>query len=272
MPHPSLLIGAYEVIPLCDGWAPLPLSDECPGRDVDWERERAAFPWAFATDAAWAWHVHAFLVLGPSGPLMVDTGIGTLGRPPFDVAGRMEEELAASGVRADEVRHVVHTHLHADHAGGACRPDGSPRFANALHHVHPADWDFFADADDPDDFNGRRTMGRLERDGVLRLETQDHEVVPGLRVMHTPGHTPGHRSVILADAEETLLLTGDLLHLPIQIAHPDWPSNHDVDPELACRSRAGLLAAACTGAWAVAVSHFAKPFGSVGPAGWLGRQ
>ena len=62
---------------------------------------------------------------------------------------------------------------------------------------------------------------------------------------------------------ERLFLTGDLLHLPIQIRHPDWPSSHDVDAEV-CRSRGALLAEAATGGWRAAVSHFARPFGHVG--------
>lgn len=268
MPHPAFSVGAIEVTPLCDGWAPLPLADECPGQDVDWDDERAAFPWAFAGDVSWAWHVHAFLVRLPGGALLVDTGIGALGTTAYPVTGRIETELAAVGCDPAEIRHVVHTHLHADHAGGACRPDGTPRFENARHHVHPADWAFFGDVDDPEDFNGRRAMERLLAEDQLELVPDDHDVAPGVRVVHTPGHTPGHRSVVLTDAGTSLLITGDLLHLPIQIAHPTWPSNHDEAPDIACVSRDAMLQRARTERWSVAVNHFGRPFGSVGPSGW----
>jgi glyoxylase-like metal-dependent hydrolase (beta-lactamase superfamily II) len=262
VPHEAILVGRVEVVPLCDGWAPLPLADECPGRSVDWDAERDRWPWAFAPGAAWAWHVHAFLVRGPSGSALVDTGIGSLGRPPYDVEGRIDGELREAGVDPRDVRRVIHTHLHADHAGGACRPDGTPRFPNAVHHVHPADWSFFAAATD-EDFEGRTAMRRLEELGMLDLDPEDREVSPGLSVIHTPGHTPGHRSVILRDGEETLLLTGDLLHLPLQAAHPEWESSHDEDPTLGSVSRVTLLSRAREGGWSVAVSHFGRPFGGV---------
>jgi glyoxylase-like metal-dependent hydrolase (beta-lactamase superfamily II) len=148
------------------------------------------------------------------------------------VAGRIDDELRAAGVVPEDVRHVIHTHLHSDHAGGACRPDGEPRFPNAVHHVHPADWDFFAGADDPEDFQGRSAMRRLEALGMLDLDPADRVIVPGVRVAHSPGHTPGHRSILMADGSSTLLFTGDLLHLPIQVAHPEWQSSHDEDPSV----------------------------------------
>jgi glyoxylase-like metal-dependent hydrolase (beta-lactamase superfamily II) len=272
MTHPSFLIGDVEVTPLCDGWAPLPLRDECPGQQVDWNAERGRFPWAFTGGDHWAWHVHAFAIRWPDALVLVDTGIGVLGTPTYDVTGRLEAELGTAGLSAADIRHVLHTHLHADHAGGAMQPNGEPRFPNAIHHVHPADWSFFAGADDPEDFNGRAAMGRLEAAGMLDLRPDDGDVVPGISMVHTPGHTPGHRSVVLSVGEETLMFTGDLLHVPPQVAHPGWLSNHDEDATAACASRVSLLRRAREGSWTVAVSHFAEPFGQVGASGWEGAR
>ncbi len=265
MAHPPVRVGSVQVVPLCDGWAPLPLSREAPGHKVDWSAEREAYPWAFDArdDGSWAWHVHAFLLRLSGGSVLVDSGIGHLGRPPTDVAGRIDEELHAAGVTPMDVRHVIHTHLHSDHAGGACRPDGEPRFPNAVHHVHPADWDFFAGSNDRQDFQGRSAMRRLEELGMLDLDSEDRNVAPGVRVLHTPGHTPGHRSVLLSDGPISMLFTGDLLHLPIQVSHPEWQSSHDEEPELGIASRVGLLTRARDERWGVAVSHFGRPFGIV---------
>jgi glyoxylase-like metal-dependent hydrolase (beta-lactamase superfamily II) len=159
--------------------------------------------------------------------------------------------------------------LHADHAGGACRPDGSPRFPNAVHHVHDADWRFFAEADDDDDFEGRTAMQAIEERGRLSVTTKDRTIVEGVRVIHTPGHTPGHRSVLVEDGDDAMLLTGDLLHIPIQVAHPEWASTHDVDPMLGVGARRMLLFRARYRGWRVAVSHFGRPFGRVGDDGWI---
>jgi glyoxylase-like metal-dependent hydrolase (beta-lactamase superfamily II) len=260
----SIRIGDVQVTPLLDGWAPLPLADECPGRDVDWRDERRRFPWAFDGEASWAWHVRAFLLRTASERVLVDTGIGHLREPPYEVDGRIEDSLRDAALEPAAVTHVVHTHLHADHAGGACGPDGEPRFPNAMHHVHPSDWSFFAARGS----SAREALTAIEANGRLDLDPADREVVPGVRVLHTPGHTPGHRSVVVGEGGHVLLLTGDLLHLPIQVAHPEWDSSHDVDPMLGAASRRVLLFRAMSSGWRVGVSHFARPFGRVGHDGW----
>jgi glyoxylase-like metal-dependent hydrolase (beta-lactamase superfamily II) len=266
VPHDPYRRGPYEVTPLCDGWAPLPLDDELPGVDVDWSEERKRFPWAFPPDddSSWAWHVHAFLIRHPDGLALVDTGIGHLGRPPFDVTGRIDQELASLGVAGTDVRDVVLTHLHGDHSGAVCRPDGTPRFPNARHHVHPDDWMFFAEHRVPTDFTGRFAMRAIEAAGLLDLDGADHGVGPGLFLRHAPGHTPGHRVIQLGAANATLCLIGDLLHTPPQVAHPSAPSEHDEDAVVAARHRADLIALALEQRWTLAVSHFGRPFGGVG--------
>jgi glyoxylase-like metal-dependent hydrolase (beta-lactamase superfamily II) len=270
MPHEPFRVGSVEVVPLCDGWAPLPLDDEAPGHEVDWEADRSRYPWAFppADARSWAWHVHSFLIRHRAGLVLVDTGIGDLRRPPFDVDGRIDQELAAVGVSPPDVSQVVLTHLHGDHAGAACLSDGSPRFPNARYHVHPEDWSFFATHRTPEDFTGRFAMAGLEALGVVDLDPSDHEVLSGVSVWHAPGHTPGHRVVQLGDGDDSLLLVGDLLHTPPQVAHPAWLSNHDEDPELAARHRSTWVEAAAREGWAVCVAHFGRPFGHVAEDGW----
>jgi glyoxylase-like metal-dependent hydrolase (beta-lactamase superfamily II) len=258
-----MTLSGVRVVPLCDGYAALPLSQELLGQQAEWAAERTAFPWAFEGEAHWTWHVHAFLLRTADGPVLIDAGIGALGRPPYDVVGRIDGELASAGITPEDVRHVVHTHLHADHAGGACMPDGRPRFPNAIHHVHPADWAFFAKSTDSADLQGRMAMSELEEEGMLDLGPDDGEVAAGVRMVHSPGHTPGHRSVMLTDGSATMLFAGDLLHMPIQVAHPDWPSSHDEDPVLGITSRVAALSRALDEGWSVAVSHFGVPFGAV---------
>jgi glyoxylase-like metal-dependent hydrolase (beta-lactamase superfamily II) len=270
VPHASVTVGSIEVIPLCDGWAPLPLADELAGRGVEWEGERQRHPWAFPPEDAesWAWHVHVFLLRHPHGPILIDTGIGRFGREPFDVTGRIDEELETVGAANEDVEHVILTHLHADHSGGTCFPDGRPRFPNARYHVHPEDWTFFEHHRTPEDFTGRFAMAGLVEEGMLDLDPSDHEIARGIAVRHAPGHTPGHRVVEVSDGTDELLLTGDLLHVPPQVAHPGWPSAHDEEPELASRHRVRFLEAAREASSLVGVSHFGQPFGRVREDGW----
>jgi glyoxylase-like metal-dependent hydrolase (beta-lactamase superfamily II) len=271
MPHDPFTVGRVDVIPLCDGWAPLSLHEELPGRQVDWASERARYPWVFPPDDTehWAWHVHSFLLRHPDGWLLVDTGIGHLGPPRYPVAGKIDEELHAVGVDPGDITHVVYSHLHADHSGGACYPDGTPRFPDAKHHVHPEDWAFFGVDKIPPSFTGRFAMAAIEQRGMLRLDPEDHDIVPGVRVAHAPGHTPGHRVVFLEDQDDMLLLAGDLLHVPAQIRDPMWPSDHDEDREVGARERARRVGEAKAKGWVVAMSHFGRPFGRITADGWL---
>jgi glyoxylase-like metal-dependent hydrolase (beta-lactamase superfamily II) len=233
MSHAPSRLGDLEIATVCEGWAPLPLSDECLGRAVDWSVERAAYPWAVAGDGHWRWHVHAFLLRTPAGDVLVDSGVGAFG--PYVPWAEQAGPDAWAVIDTAAVRHVVLTHLHADHAGGTVSADGAPRFPNARYHAHPADWEHFASKpvvlDDDRRYDARAALDALAAEGTLSLEPADHEVSPGVRAIHTPGHTPGHRSVVLTSGQDALLLTGDLLHAPIQAAHPGWPSSHDVDPE-----------------------------------------
>ena len=267
-------VGDVEIAVLCQGWAPLPLADESPGHDVDWAEERRAFPWAFAGDAHWQWHVQAFIVRTPSGVTMVDTGLGG-NRPvaPWAPGEGLTAEQAYedAGVDPSEVSTVVLTHMHPDHSGGIRGSDGEPRFANARHVLHPADWAFLAGELSEFSALARPGLHRVHELGMLDLDEGNREVAPGIEVRHTPGHTPGHRSVLVHGGDEVILLTGDLLFLPIQFANPSWGSSHDEDPDAGARSRTAIVSAAADGGWVVGVPHFAEPFGTVTDEGWSSR-
>ncbi len=178
-----------------------------------------------------------------------------------------EDAYASAGVDPTLVRLVVLSHLHADHAGGVWA-DGAPRFPNARHVLHEADLDFFRSSPDPDEYAAIDELRSIDALGMLDAGPDDREVMPGMRVVHSPGHTPGHRSVIVGSGAESLLLTGDLLHLPVQAAHPTWLSSHDVDPEAAAASRSAILRLAEGSGWRIGVQHFARPFGRVDARGW----
>ncbi len=114
----------------------------------------------------------------------------------------------------------------------------------------------------------RRALEVVSAAGGLDLEPLDHEIVPGVTVRHAPGHTPGHRGVVVRDGDETLVLCGDLLHTPVSAEHPLWPSSHDVDPHLGTASRQMLLWLASSRGWRIGISHFAEPFGRLDAEGW----
>jgi glyoxylase-like metal-dependent hydrolase (beta-lactamase superfamily II) len=135
--------------------------------------------------------------------------------------------------------------------------------------VHPDDWAFFGERRTPQSFTGRFAMAALDELGMLDLDPLDREVAPGVRVAHALGHTPGHRVVIIDGEEEgVLLLAGDLLHVPPQVVHPGWASDHDEDPAVACEACARWVEDARRERWLVAFTHFGVPFGRVEADGW----
>jgi glyoxylase-like metal-dependent hydrolase (beta-lactamase superfamily II) len=261
-----LALGSTEITVVCEGYAPLDLADELP--NVDWGAERDRYPWAFHDEHSSAWHVHAFALRMPTGLVLIDTGVSPL-LPirPWAEHTPLEEAFTAARVDPADVATVIHTHLHADHAGGAVVA-GEPRFPNAIHVAHPADWEHFGRVGG---YTARSAMERLAELDMLDLDPEDREVRPRLSVVHAPGHTPGHRVAVLSDGTKTMLFTGDLLHVPVQVRRTNEPSNHDVDDEEGARSRRDLLGRAREEGWDVAVSHFGHPFGRVGPDGWKPR-
>lgn len=264
-----LRVGDVEIHVACYGFAPLDLADECPGHDVDWRAERERHPWAFVDEGSWQWHVHAFVASGRWGTAVIDTGVGAY--PPYrpwtpGTGSSADEAFAGVGLAPGDVGLVVLSHLHADHAGGSWAGEG-PRFPNARYVLHEADLSFFAGGHEP--YAAVNEMQQLRTLGMLDLDPRDRELVPGIWVVHTPGHTPGHRSIVVGtDAGDRVLLTGDLLHVPVQAAHPEWASSHDEDPEAGGASRERLLGRAAEGSWIVGVPHFAQPFGRMGDDGW----
>ena len=266
MPHQSIQVGRIEVIPLCDARVPLPLDVELPLDPPDgWQPFRDAYPWVFLGEASWDFHIHAFAIRTPDALVMIDTGIGA--EAPIDwgpVSGSIAAELVVAGIEPHEVEHVVHTHLHLDHIGGATLGDGQPRFPFAKHHVHPADWEAFRDAEDPRDREAfQRCIRPLANRDMIDVTEEDHEIVLGVGVVHAPGHTPGHRAVLVSSGGECLLITGDALHHPAQVTHPEWLSTHDADPATGVQTRNTLLGRARDEGLSTCVPHFAEPFGRV---------
>ena len=272
MPHPALKVGSIEVIPLCDARVPLPIAEELPVElEEGWSPYRERYPWAFLGPATWDFHIHAFVLQTPDGLVLIDTGIGTEAAEAWGaVSGSLAVELAIAGVEPTDIDHVIHTHLHLDHIGGAILPDGEPRFPFATHHVHRADWEAFLAAEDPDDRSAFERMIRplADRDR-LSASAEDAEILPGVQVLHAPGHTPGHRAVLVESRGRALLITGDALHHPFQVSHPEWRSTHDMDPELGVSTRMALLDRARRDGHVVCVPHFAVPFGHVSDMGWM---
>ncbi|MEU8777633.1 MBL fold metallo-hydrolase [Streptomyces sp. NPDC048606] len=216
-------------------------------------------------------HSFAFTVGGLR--VLVDTGIGNGKRranPAWnDLRTDYLERLTAAGYPPESVDLVILTHLHTDHVGWNTREeDGAwvPTFPRARYLVSRTEREFWASH--PMDA-ARRQMFRdsvlpVEDAGLLDLvdvPAQGADVAPGIRLVPTPGHTPGHVAVRITDTDRgaTALITGDCVHHPVQLPYPQIGSCVDIDPALSEATRRTLLASLAGGDVLLLGSHFPPP-------------
>lgn len=273
---PAIRIGSTEILALADGVGPFPFSsreEAFPAATAEqWAATDRFDPGAVDAEGRWSLNFRAFAIRGPQGVTVVDAGIGPADAPATwaPLPGKLPESLAAAGIDPAEVNTVVLTHLHTDHIGWAVvaeeavttSGDGpstglSPFFPNAEYLIQRAEIEAV------DDLNPqlRETLiDPLRATDQLRLLDGDAPLRDGARAVATPGHTPGHQSVLIAAGRERALVTGDLLVHAVQLLHPELAYAFEVDPETARRSRELLLAHEPETTLYVATSHLTEPF------------
>lgn len=177
--------------------------------------------------------------------ILIDNGAGGNFQPS---TGRLADNLKAAGVDPASITKVVFTHAHPDHSGATTTADGKVLYPNARYYVGQTEWDFWTDKDfearRPAALHGfakgaQRDLFAIE-DRITRVKEGD-EIVPGMSIINSPGHTPGHISVELA-GRDNLIITGDACtNDVIFFAHPQWHFGFDTDAELALKNRRNLL-------------------------------
>ena len=210
--------------------------------------------------------VHALLVEAPGMRLVVDTCIGN-DRPREITGGRalatpFLEQLGAAGWSRDSVDGVVCTHLHTDHVGwNTMLANGSwvPTFPQARYFIGRHEYEFWSTCDDEEQQTmlGDSIKPILDA-GLVELVEPDHVISPELRLIPSPGHTPGHVCVLIESEGERAVITGDIAHHPSQIARHEW-SFSDSDHRVAVNTRSRLFAEWADQPILVIGSHFSAP-------------
>jgi glyoxylase-like metal-dependent hydrolase (beta-lactamase superfamily II) len=214
--------------------------------------------------------IGCFLVRTGHRTVLVDAGMGPRMRDDGErrllVGGQLPLGLRAVGVAPSDVTDVVCTHLHADHCGWLFDADAVPVFGRATVWFGAGDWDHFVADPEVWMFDHIRQGFRdaAERGDRLRPVARDTTIAPGITLTMTPGHTPGHLSVIVSSRNRRALLLGDAIVCPVQLDEPTWRSIGDVDPELAGRVRERLFRELEDGVTLGAGAHFPElQFGRV---------
>ena len=195
--------------------------------------------------------------------ILMDTGSGAGFQP---TSGKLAESLKAAGTDTSAITKVIFTHAHPDHLWGNLGADGKPIFANASFHVAETEWNFWTAPDlagkMPKDMEGmvKTTQAQLAaiKDKVSMFKP-GAEVLPGINVIDTAGHTPGHVSFELAGGDG-LIITADAITNPLVFfPHPDWKFAFDADHAMAAASRKKLLDMAAAGKIKLLGYHWPYP-------------
>jgi len=219
--------------------------------------------------------IHSLIVDTPSAKLIVDTCIGNdRDRNPFDVMHMLStsylEDMQAAGYQPEGIDYVLCTHLHLDHVGwNTRRVNGKwvPTFPNASYLWGKADMDFWGSIDPKTDLDFLQIQRRVWDDSIQPILDADlakpidgpGQVCEGVRLIPTPGHTPGHCSVLIESKGETAMITGDFIHHPIQFWDPALVSPFDIDNDMAVATRRRVFGEYADSPTLIIGTHFAGP-------------
>jgi glyoxylase-like metal-dependent hydrolase (beta-lactamase superfamily II) len=212
-------------------------------------------PWLiphFATeDGRLKMSIHALVVQTPTRRIVVDTGLGNDKQdrtiPTWNNRqGPFLDDLAAAGFAPESIDTVLCTHLHVDHVGWNTRLVGDrwvPTFANARYLFGMREYAYWRDHSTEPDKAAifRDSVAPIMEAGQADLVASDARICEEITLIPTPGHSPGHVSLHIRSAGEEAVLTGDVAHHPCQMAHLDWSSTADSDPQQSPQTRRQLF-------------------------------
>jgi glyoxylase-like metal-dependent hydrolase (beta-lactamase superfamily II) len=210
--------------------------------------------------------VHAFVVESEGERLIVDTCIGNDKERTYPRWNRMQtdflDRLAQAGYPPETIDTVMCTHMHVDHVGWNTRltDDGwVPTFNRARYLFAEDEWAYWQR--EPQEFGPvvEDSVQPIFDAGLAEVVGQTHRVTDEVWLEPTPGHTPGHVSVHIASAGEEAIITGDMIHHPCQIAHPEWSSSADWNQEASAETRDAFLERYADRPVLVIGTHFAAP-------------
>ena len=212
--------------------------------------------------------MRCLLVETPDALVLIDNGAGNKEDPKFaDIYGienpgtpsRIEDAIRAAGFQPDDVDIVIDTHLHFDHAGGNTHRDeeGQIRvsFPRARYIVQRGEWEYAHWRNEriqasylPHNFDPVNEAGRFE------FVEGNVEIIPGIEMLRTPGHTPHHQSVIVRSNDEVACFLADVMPTSAHVPLP-WIMAYDVEPLVTLESKRALLESAQREHWLLVFEH-----------------
>ena len=211
----------------------------------------------------------SYVVRTPHHTILVDTCIGNDKPRPGRDKWHMKSDdtymraLNAAGLRLEDIDFVMCTHLHVDHVGWNTRLDNGrwvPTFPNARYVFAKSEFDYWTGQ------NAKAPVAPFG-DSVLPVVAaqkadivrDDFRIGDHVRLMPTPGHTPGHVAIAFGRGRDDAVMTGDLIHSPLQARYPELSAKFDVDPAQAASTRRSFLEHYCDSDTLCCFAHFPSP-------------
>jgi glyoxylase-like metal-dependent hydrolase (beta-lactamase superfamily II) len=209
------------------------------------------------------------VVKTPYHTILIDSCIGNDKPRPLRPKWNMKTDetymraLASAGFSVEDIDFVMCTHLHVDHVGWNTRLEAGcwvPTFPNARYVFAKTEFDYWAE-------QNTKTPVPPIVDSVLpvveagqaEIVRNDYEIGDHLRILPTPGHTPGHVAFALGRGRDDAVFSGDLMHSPLQTRHPELSVKFDVDQEEAATTRRNFLERYCDSETLCCTAHFPSP-------------
>lgn len=258
-------------------WAPMDFLDEM--LPLFSRAEMEALDWLqphYVRDGEAVLGVYSFLIETPSRKVVVDTGVGNFKTRASDTWSMLDTDYPKNFRDVwdpADVDVVVNTHLHVDHVGWNTHlVNGSwvPTFTNAVYYLIEQEYDHWKRLADNNDsvhpfldavsvFND--SVRPIVDAGLTTFVDPDSALTPEVALIPSHGHTPGHVSVLVESKGDTAVITGDLLHVPCQIGHPEWSNIYDTDQAAAADTRRAFLERFADTETLVIGNHFGTPTG-----------
>jgi glyoxylase-like metal-dependent hydrolase (beta-lactamase superfamily II) len=256
-----IMLGDFEITVISDGTVDLPvdkLLNEPPAQtDAALQKSFLGSPLELSDNA--------FLINTGSRLVLVDTGAGALFGPTL---GKLVANLRAAGYAPEQVDDILLTHMHPDHVGGLVA-NGQRVFPNAVVHADAHEAAYWlskanmdkAPADSKGFFQGAIASVQPYVDaGKFQSFNGNADIVPGVKSMASPGHTPGHTAYLVESKGHELLLVGDSIHVgSVQFNNPSVTIAFDTDTKEASDSRAKVFTRADHDGALVGAAHLSFP-------------
>jgi glyoxylase-like metal-dependent hydrolase (beta-lactamase superfamily II) len=249
MPGHQINVGKVELISLTDGTPTR--SPLMPFPDTTLEQWRE-FPGLMISETEVQSRYGVLAIRSGGKLLIVDTGL----QAPN---GALMQDMKAKGVDPAAVDLVVFTHLHPDHVGWNLT-NGKPNFPKARYLLPQKDWDYWSQpavlAKAPHIANQVMPLKELR---IMDLMGDNYNITDELTTVATPGHTPGHNSIVISSQGARGFILGDVAHSPAQAHYTDWSPIFDVDPQLSRQTRHRVLDQLEKEGTLVCAGHFPDP-------------